>query len=316
MRHICQSDAWAEFKTKMGTPAVKAGDIWFTVHPLPKPFNFLPWKVGYCPKVPKITKKDWEVLSCEGRNYKGAFVKVESNVVKSSDTDHHDLFQIKNLKFKIIKSSRTFASHTYLLDLAQSEDQLLANLHPKTRYNIKVAQKHGVSVEQRDDDEALEIFLKLQRETADRQHFYIHPDLYYQTLWETLKPQGLAHLILAKFGNEYLSAFMLFNYDGVLYYPYGGTSDTHRKTMASTLLMWEAVRFGKTLGCHTFDMWGASATDDPSDPWSGFTRFKKGFGGKLVEFEDTYDLVLNKPLYFLLTLGNKLRWFFLRLSKR
>lgn len=313
MKHICQSDQWAEFKTKTGTPAVKAGDIWFTVHSLPQPFKALPWKVGYCPKVETLAEQDIKNLEEAGQKNHCVFIKIESNETKE---DNRKQLTGNNL----VKSSRTFASHTLLLDLTKSEDELLAAMHPKTRYNIKVAERHGVTVEEKNDEEGLAMFLKLQRETADRQKFYIHPDSYYRTLWETLtqlsvEDQTSAHILVAKLGSEALGALFLMRYGKTFYYPYGGTADTHRDSMFGTLLMWEAVKLGKRLGCQVFDMWGAAASDDPADPWSGFTRFKKGFGGQLVEFEDTYDLVLNKPLYSLLTLGNKIRWLLLRLVK-
>jgi len=310
MPHLCQTDLWAEFKNKTGVAAVKAGDIWFTVHKLPGIFKALPYKVGYCPKVNKMSEKDWDFLSQEGRKQHCAFITVESNVVK----DPNERYQIPNTKYQVIPASRTFASHTFLVDLTKSEDELLTNLHPKTRYNIKVAEKHGVVIEEKNGDEGLAIFLKLQRATTNRQHFYIHPDVYYQTLWSCLGQS--AHILIASIHGEPVSALFLVKSGDTFYYPYGGSIDKYKEAMAPTLLMWEAVKLGKSLGCKVFDMWGASGSDDPKDPWAGFTRFKKGFGGKLVEFEDTYDLVLNKPTYYLLKLGNKIRWVILRIRHR
>lgn len=305
MTHICQSDEWAQFKTKVETPAVKAGSIWFTVHALPKPFNLFPWKVGYCPKIERLTAEDVKNISEAGLRNKCVFVKIESNALSGQNSE------IRNQN--LIKSERTFASHTLLLDLTKSEEELLAGMHQKTRYNIKVAERHGVVIEEKNDEEGLNIFLKLQRETAARQKFYVHPDDYYRTLFSTCRANS--HILTAKLGNEYLGALFLLHYEDTFYYPYGGTADTHRESMFGTSLMWEAILLGKQLGCTVFDMWGSSATNDQKDPWSGFTRFKKGFGGRLVKFEDTYDLVLNKQLYFLLTLGNKIRWLVLRALK-
>ncbi|MCX6783876.1 MAG: peptidoglycan bridge formation glycyltransferase FemA/FemB family protein [candidate division WWE3 bacterium] len=259
-----------------------------------------------------MSSADWKELATVGRAKKCAFIKIESNVVMSDSTDRTNP-KVSGLEIR--NSSRVFASHTYLLDLAQTEEQLLSNLHQKTRYNIGLAARKGVVIEERNDDEALKIFLKLQKETTDRQHFFVHPNKYYETLWNILAPKKMAYLLLAKFNDEYLGALMLFKYGDTFYYPYGGTSEHHKELMAPSLLMWEAVRLGQKLGCSTFDMWGAAGSLDPKDPWSGFTRFKQGFGGQLVEFKPTYDLVLNKPLYHLLTLGNKLRWFFLRISR-
>jgi peptidoglycan pentaglycine glycine transferase (the first glycine) len=77
------------------------------------------------------------------------------------------------------------------------------------------------------------------------------------------------------------------------------------------------IRFGKAQGCKSFDMWGSLGPNpDPKDPWNGFHRFKKGYGGELVEFIGTYDLVNDYPMYKIYTLANSLRWKYLRLKKK
>ena len=87
--------------------------------------------------------------------------------------------------------------------------------------------------------------------------------------------------------------------------------------MASNLLMWEMIQFGKNSGCTLFDLWGSLGPEpDKSNPWYGFHRFKKGYGGDLVEFVGTYDLVLDDPLYSLFTIADKVRWKLLRLRTK
>ena len=85
--------------------------------------------------------------------------------------------------------------------------------------------------------------------------------------------------------------------------------------MASNLMMWEAIRFGKKNGAKMFDMWGALGPNpNPKDPWYGFHRFKEGYGAKLTESIGTYDLVINPYLYPLYNLADRLRWVFLKLK--
>jgi len=85
---------------------------------------------------------------------------------------------------------------------------------------------------------------------------------------------------------------MFFVYDGVLYYPYGGSSSKYRNLQASTLVGWEGLLLGKRLGCKVVDLWGASEDpDDRTDPEWGFTNFKKKFGAKHVKYIPSYDLV-------------------------
>ena len=312
--HICQSPEWGEVKTKIGTPAVRVGDVQFTLHKVP----FLPFNVGYCPKV-DAEKIDWEELKEAGRKHRCIFVKIEPNQPVGTQ-----LLSTQRLG----KAKPIFATQTILLDLTKSEEELLAGMKQKTRYNVRLAQKKGVVVEDppkagRSDEEALEIFLKLQKETAKRQGFFVHPDKYYRTVWEVLHPKGMAHILIAlveqkTMNNEQLTtplvAWMLLKYGETFYYPYGGSSEKFKNYMASNLMMWEAIKLGKRLGCKTFDLWGA--TDDESDPWYGFTRFKLGYGGQLVSSPGAYDLVLNSLLYWPFIWADKLRWWVLNFLKQ
>jgi lipid II:glycine glycyltransferase (peptidoglycan interpeptide bridge formation enzyme) len=114
-----------------------------------------------------------------------------------------------------------------------------------------------------------------------------------------------------------LVVWIVFVFNGVLYYPYGASRSIHRELMASNLMMWEVIKFGKQQSCKLFDMWGSLGPNpDPKDPWYGFHRFKKGYGGDLVEFVGTFDLVQDYPIYKVYNLANNLRWKVLRLKKK
>jgi lipid II:glycine glycyltransferase (peptidoglycan interpeptide bridge formation enzyme) len=117
-----------------------------------------------------------------------------------------------------------------------------------------------------------------------------------------------------------LSAWIVFVYGDTVYYPYGSSSRNRREVMAPTLLLWEIARWAKNKGIKKFDLWGAlgpPSADGPDehDPWYGFHRFKQGFNPNLVEFIGSYDLVINKPLYFLYTVADAVRWMVLRWIK-
>lgn len=315
--HIIQSWAWGEFRKKTQVLVERIGVFkngkltscyQITFHKIP----FTNLTVGYLPKSKIPEKQVLNFLFDVAKKHKAIFIKLEPNVTK----DNSEAKRVKELlsNTNITQSSkRIFAAHTFLIDLTKPEDELLAAMHHKTRYNIKLAQRHGIKIEEANNKKSLEIFLKLQRETANRQKFFVHPDSYYRKMWQTLKPEGMVHLLLAKYKKEILTAWVLFRHDKTLYYPYGGSSDKFKNLMASNLLAWEAIKFGKKLGCEVFDFWGALGQNpDESDPWYGFHRFKAGYGGKLVEYVGTFDLVINKPLYYLFTLLDKIRWLILR----
>ena len=233
--HICQSPEWGEVKNKIGTPAVRAGGVQFTLHKVP----FLPFNVGYCPKV-EVEKVDWEKLKASAKKHRCIFVKIEPNDVVNRKS------QIVN-RDDVRKSKPIFATQTILLDLTKSEEELMAGMKQKTRYNVRLAGRKGVVVKERNDEEGLEIFLKLQRETAKRQGFFIHPDSYYRTVWEVLHPKGMAHLLVASVEQPVTSlvAWLLLKYQDTLYYPYGGSSTKFRKFMPSNLMLWEAIKLGE-----------------------------------------------------------------------
>ncbi|MBI4009047.1 peptidoglycan bridge formation glycyltransferase FemA/FemB family protein [Candidatus Roizmanbacteria bacterium] len=185
----------------------------------------------------------------------------------------------------------------------------------KTRYNIHLAEKKGVYVKEISNDEGFKIFSKLYFETCRRQKYFGHSEKYHKILWNKLK-HSIAHILIAFYNSTPLAVYELFHFNDTLYYPYGGTSLQYRNFMASNLLMWEAVKIGKKLAAKKFDLWGSLQPDyDVNDPWSGFTKFKEGYGGKFVEFVGSYDLVINPLLYQLYNIVDILRNNFLALKR-
>lgn len=310
LNHIVQSPEWAEFKNAYGTKTVSCGEIFYSKHHLP----FSPYFVAYCPKVNPFLI-DWDRLEESLKNENCISINFDvPNVTKGT---HDEVKATEIFKTRCIKSAKeTFAGNTIIVDLAKNEDELIKNMHPKHRYNMKLAQKHGVVVEKGKDTADFETFWKLLYATSLRQKYYVHPKRYYQKIWEVLSPKGMCHMLTAKHNGEALSSWMLFSYNNVFYYPYGGSSDKLHNLFPSNLLGWEAIKLGKELSCYTFDMWGASKNpNDQNDPWWGFTNFKLKFGGQLVEFMDSYDFVVNEHVYKIFNLANNLRWKLLKLIR-
>lgn len=308
--HIVQTQEWAEFKTAYGTQTVRCGEIFYSKHQIP----FSPYFVAYCPKVNPFSI-DWKKLeeslkseNCVSINFDVPNVIKDSPEAKNAETVFQD---------RCIKSPKeTFATSTVILDLDKTEEELLKNLHSKHRYNMKLAQKNGVIIEQAKSRADFETFFDLLYATSLRQKYYIHPKHYYQKIWEILAPKGMCHILSAKYQGQALASWMLFSHSNVLYYPYGGSSDKLQNLFPSNLLGWEAIKFGKELGCTSFDMWGACKDlNDQTDPWWGFTNFKLKFGGELVEFMDSYDFVINRKVYKMFNLANNLRWKILKLIR-
>lgn len=316
--HPLQSFEWGEFRKKTGIKVIRKG-FWenkkltqafqLTIHKIPKtPFN-----IGYLPKGALPTKELIGQLEKIGKEEKCVFIQLEPNAIKNKD----------EINLSLTPSAHPlFTKYTFQLDLTKSEEELLKNMHPKTRYNIKIAQKHGVAIEEETSEKAFSEYLKLTSETTSRQGFLAHTASYHKLMWETLKNKKInqdelsAHLLVAYYQNIALTTWILFIFKETLYYPYGASSSKHREAMASNLMMWEAIKFGKKLGLKTFDMWGSLGENpDANDPWYGFHRFKQGYGPKLIEFVGSYDLVINPILYQAYKIADKLRIIFLSLKK-
>lgn len=314
--HVIQSWEWGEFRQKAGLDLVRLGHFdnknlvkayQLTFHPIP----LLGQTVGYLPKGPMPDKAMVDALWDIGQKRRAAFIKIEPLHLRSGQAEK----KLSDLGLVPTKKS-LFTKYNFLIDLAKSEDQLLAAMHPKTRYNIKIAQKKGVEVYESTQDEDLEIYLKLYFETTKRQKYFGHTPSYHKLLWQTLAPAKMARLLIGKYQGKPLVAWMLLNFADTLYYPYGGSSTFHKEVMASNLVAWEAIRLGGRLKLKTFDMWGALGPDaGENDPWYGFHRFKAGYGGEHVEYIGTFDLVLKPSLYRMFNVADKLRWIFLRAAR-
>jgi len=314
--HPLQSWQWGEFREREGHQTIRLGlfddeglrEIFqLTIHKIPH----TPFSVGYLPKSVLPCKEVIEELKRVAKKNKTVFIKLEPNILKNEGEEE------KIKKLGLIPGKSIFTKYTSIIDLTLPEDELFKNLKPKTRYNIKVAQKHGVYAEEDNSEEAFNKYLELLFETANRQNFYAHNKDYHRKLWRTLKDTGIPHLLTAKYQGKILAAFMLFIFNKKIYYPYGASTREYRELMAPTLLMWEAIRFGKKHGCLEFDLWGDTAPNpSPNHPYYGFHRFKAGFSPKLVEFLGAYDLVINSILYRVYNLVDKIRWKFLRLKAK
>lgn len=318
--HPLQSWEWGEFRQKTGVEVIRLGKYknnritetaQFTLHPIP----FTSLSVGYLPKGNIPSFEMFKQLITVGKERKCIFIKLEPNVLKKDFR-----FRISDFRFPLVYSPHPlFTKYSFHLDLTQSEERLLSDMHPKTRYNIRLAQKHNVHIQEETNDAAFDTYLDLTFETTKRQKFYAHDRKYHYLMWDTLKASHIAHLFTAKYehsGREYtLASWIVFLFGNGLYYPYGSSSHQFRNVMASNLLMWEIIRFGKKNGAKLFDMWGSLGPHpDPSDPWYGFHRFKEGYHPKLVEFVGSFDLVIHPFFYRIYNSLHSLRQLFLTIK--
>ncbi|HJX59376.1 MAG TPA: peptidoglycan bridge formation glycyltransferase FemA/FemB family protein [Patescibacteria group bacterium] len=302
--HPLQSWEWGEFRKQSGNEVVRFARfnkggvlleaIQLTLHKIPLT-NF---KIGMFIKGQEPNSETLEFLKDFARKNKLIFIKMEPNV--RSNKKLTDILSSSGA----VPGKTLFTPTTFWINLKRSEEELLANFHPKTRYNIRIAIKNGVTVQENNSKSAFERYLELTGETVSRQGFYAHTENYHRLMWKSLKDAGIAHLLVATYHKKIITTWILFSWHDFLYYPYGASTEENKNVMANNLIMWEAIRFGKSLGLATFDLWGR-------EEGKGFTRFKEGYGPEVIEFLGTWDLVTS-PLYRLYRIAENLRWWILR----
>jgi lipid II:glycine glycyltransferase (peptidoglycan interpeptide bridge formation enzyme) len=193
---------------------------------------------------------------------------------------------------------------TVLIDLQATEDEILSRMKQKTRYNIRLSAKKGVTVRQ-GMAEDVSVFVRLIQITGARNVFGVHEPEYYQRAYELFAPVNAA-LLIAEYDEQPLSAVMVFKCGTKATYLFGASANNERQRMPNYAVQWAAIRWAKEMGCTTYDLWGVP--DYPQDEleanfqsrqdglW-GVYRFKRGFGGELQRTVGTSDRVYNKWVY-------------------
>lgn len=298
--HPLQSWEWGEFR-KLRQPIDRMNGMLVVWTKIP----FSPWVFGYIPMGRTLRAEDINMLSDLGIERNAIGIRIEPNEVLST----------KNEVLKGLRRGRNlFKKKTIILDLSKTEDELLKSMHPKGRYNIKVAQKHGVKVIEDDSDKAIAKYLELMFVgTAKRQKIYAHGPKYHLQMWSQLH-QGhegqapMARLFCAEYKKKTVACALIFCFKDTVYYAYGASALEHKEVMAPTLLLWEVAMWAKSAGYSNFDLWGL-------EEGTGFSRFKEQFGGEVIELVGTYDLAINRLLYPLFRLIEEVRWKILRALK-
>lgn len=323
IKHPLQSWQWGDFRATTGVKVERIGcfkdghphhSLQVTFHPLP----LIGKTVGYFPKGFLPNENQLAALKQLAKKHNALFIKLEPNIAAPADQPSNHTEIKKFLQNNDCQPGRPlFTKHTYQLDLTPAQEELFANLSSKTRYNVRVAYKKGVQIFENSTQEGLEQYIKILEETTTRQQFYAHTPEYFRKMWKSLGSTGMMRIFNAVYEDKILVSWIMFVFNNTLYYPYGASRNIHREVMASNLMMWEMILFGQREGLTSLDMWGSLGPNpDKKHPWFGFHRFKKGYGGKLVEFVGTYDLIMDHPTYKIFRIAENLRWKWLRLRTK
>jgi len=296
--HLLQTGEWGDLKIPFGwsPERIQTGDTGAQILFRRLPLGF---SIAYIPKGP--LGKDWQILwpeidqLCQRR--RAIFLKVEPDAWMEQEAEYQDQFK------GFFPAATIQPRRTIVVDLSGSEDELLARMKQKTRYNIRLAQKKDVTVRESND---LDEFQRLMRTTGVRDDFGVHSIEYYQRAYQLFSANGKAALLQAEFDGKALAALMVFAAGGRAWYLYGASSDEERNRMPAYLLQWEAMRWAVAKGCRSYDLWGVPDEDEEqlesqfeerSDNLWGVYRFKRGFGGSLMRSATAWDKVYQPILY-------------------
>jgi lipid II:glycine glycyltransferase (peptidoglycan interpeptide bridge formation enzyme) len=256
---------------------------------------------------PKLRKRVTTGLHDFAKERGAFFVKIDPDLElavglpadeseQKNPTGAHFVDELKRAGWRF-SNEQVQMRNTMLIDLTKTEDELLAAMKQKTRYNVRLAGKKGVTVREGNRDD-FPMLYKMYAQTALRDKFVIRSEAYYLEVWETFFAEGLLVPLIAEVEGQVVSGLMLFIFGEQAWYIYGMSSDLHRRLMPNYLLQWEAILRAKAAACQVYDLWGAPDDFNASDPMWGVYRFKKGLAAFEARHIGAWDLPLNKWIYF------------------
>lgn len=291
-----QSWSWGEFQKSIGREVKRfeSPDALAQVVSHPLPGNLIGWNIyrGPVTKGLGFSVQGLELIKNiinDLKKTKGIFLHLEPN-----DSLHP-------IPYTLHSTKNRQPENTLILDLKKHEEALLAEMHEKTRYNIRLAERHGVAVK---ENATAEDFLKLMKATTARDNFSAHSESYYREMLKTLPD---TKLFVAYQENMPLAAAIVNFFGNTATYLHGASSNEKRNLMAPYLLHWHIAQSAKAGGYDFYDFWGIAPEDEQNHAWAGITRFKKGFGGEIVVMPDAVELPLRLISYNIYKLIKRLR---------
>jgi lipid II:glycine glycyltransferase (peptidoglycan interpeptide bridge formation enzyme) len=299
--HLLQLGEWGELKSAFGWEAVRlvsddgfGAQILFRRLPLGLTIGYMP-KPVFSGRIAEGNDGFWDEVDRVCRLRRAVFLKVEP--------DLWDGGAERPPRDWILSSHNIQPPRTIILDIEAGEEQILARMRQKCRYNIRLAVKKGVTVRPWRD---LRGFHEMMSITGERDRFGVHALDYYRRAFDLFHPRRGCELLIAEFEGRPLAALMVFAHGRRAWYVYGASNDLERNRMPTYLLQWEAIRWAMHRGCAEYDLWGVPDEEEQaleagfesrSEGLWGVYRFKRGFGGRLVRSAQALDRVYNPLMY-------------------
>ena len=309
--HLLQMGEWGELKNDFGWKPIRllldretGAQILFRRLPLGLTLGYMP-KPVFSGQWSVVSDQFWKEVDSVCKKNHAVFLKIEPDAWQEEFILHPSLF--------ILSKHNIQPPRTVVIPINDSEETILARMKPKCRYNIRLAEKKGITVRAWDDIPA---FHEMMTVTGGRDKFGVHSKEYYQRAYELFHPKGTCELLVAEFEGKPLASLMVFSNGKRAWYVYGASNDQERNRMPTYLLQWEAIRWAKARGCDEYDLWGVPDENEETleaqfesrhDGLWGVYRFKRGFGGEVKRAAQALDRVYNPLLYwaYLKLIGNR-----------
>lgn len=303
--NFLQSPEWAKVKTEWENEFIivkdKDDQIKGTMSILLRKVPIFNRYIMYAPRGFVCDVHDEETLTKlinEAKNvakkYKAFIFKLDPDI-PADDQKFKDI--IKNLGIKTkknIKNIKQVIQPKYVFRLnveGKTEEEILKSFHEKTRYNIRLSSRKGVTVRE-GTREDLPIFYDIMKTTGKRDGFFIRPLSYFEKLYDEMSP-NYAKILFAEYDGKPIATVLPILYGDKVWYLYGGSLNEHRNLMATYLLQWEMIKLAIKNNCKWYDFRGVSGFKDPKDPQYGVYKFKKGFNGNFIEFINEMYIVFD-----------------------
>jgi peptidoglycan pentaglycine glycine transferase (the first glycine) len=307
--HAMQLWEWGELKSRTGWKPWRLileekGEILAGATILERKLPIIGAPIFYCPRGPVVDMADSEKLKAVFRaikelaqKQKAILLKIDPDIPKENE----DLKSfLRSTGFKPIDIGKDFEGvqpkFVFRLDISPDEESLMANMHQKTRYNIRLARRKGVLI-RNGTKEDLPEFYRVLKETTARDNFLVRAYSYFEDMYDTLVPAGFAKLFIGEYEGKIIAGTLAFLTGEKAWYIYGASSNSHRNVMPNYLIQWEMIRWAKAQGCTLYDFRGVSGDISENNPLYGLYRFKKGFNGEFTEFLGEWDYVYRPLMY-------------------
>ena len=309
--HLLQMGEWGELKKDFGWKPIRIilnNEVGCQILLRRLPLGLT---LGYMPKpvisnqLSGISGQFWQEVDSICKKNHAIFLKIEPDVWDDPSIYYPSSF--------ILSPHNIQPPRTIVISIKDDEDKILARMKPKCRYNIRLAEKKGVTIRAWDDISA---FHEMMTVTGGRDNFGVHSKEYYQRAYELFHSNGTCELLVAEYEGKPLASLMVFANAARAWYVYGASNDQERNRMPTYLLQWQAIRWAKARGCDEYDLWGVPDENEETleanfesrhDGLWGVYRFKRGFGGQVKRAAQALDKIYNPLLYwvYLKFIGNR-----------